>query len=293
MWSGQENRLAVDAPGDRRTRIVSIRAVLAMLSILSLWSSTLEAAEATGTTAAAKAGTGWDEAAGLQVMKGDSLDPDARVFDSPDYQQQMLIPGGGGLAYVLALKTQTVRALSVKAVSWTSDDKPSPDLAAVADAGRFVSDGGTISFSTDAAEWRIQPEPPLLGAVTLQELRAAKPDYVHSATRYKPDPAAIAALKGVATDTRIVVFFGTWCTYCKHWLPHFLKTFEAAANPHLTAEFFGVSEDQLEPKDALRQYAVSSTPTFVVLQGTKEIGRIVENPEVSIEADLAHILGAR
>jgi thiol-disulfide isomerase/thioredoxin len=289
----QANRGSGAAPRAHRPRTGSIATALAVSIVsLSLWAPGLRAAGATGTKAATAA-TGWDEAAGLQVMKGDSLDPGARIFDSPDYQQQMVVPGTGGQAYVLALKTQAVRALPVKSLSWTSDDKPAPDLSAAADAGQFLSDAGTISFTIDGTDWKIQPEPPLIGAVTPQELRADKPDYVHAAARYNPDPAAVKALKGVTTDTRIVVFFGTWCTYCKHWLPHFLKTLEVVGNPHITAEFFGVSEDQLEPKDALRQYGASSTPTFVVLQGGKEIGRIVENPEVSVEADLAHILGAQ
>jgi thiol-disulfide isomerase/thioredoxin len=236
---------------------------------------------------------GWDESAGLEIAKGDSVDSGARIFDSPDYKQQLVIPSAFAATYLLELKTKTLRVISPGAIAWTDDDKPFPDVSAATDAGSFTADAGVVEFQADSIDWQIRPEPPLVGHVSLEELKEQKPEYVYAAVRYHPDPAAVALLKGVDTETHIAVFFGTWCTYCKHWLPRFLRTLDEVDNPKITADFYGMSEDQKEPADAIARYRISLTPTFVVLRGEKELGRIEENPKDSIESDLAAILGGR
>jgi len=232
----------------------------------------------------------WDEAAGLDISVGDSLDPGARIFDSPDYQQQLVVPSAGGQAFLLGLKTQAVQVIARSAVKWT-DDKPQPDASAGTSGGNFLSDAGIITFTVGDRNWKIAPKPPLVGAVTLDALKTNDPEYAFAAARIQPDPGPIAALKKVSDDTHIVVFFGSWCSNCKHWLPHLLRTLEVVGNPRITTEFYGMSEDQLEPKDPIRQYGVSSTPTIIVLRGGRELGRIVEKPDTSVEGDLARILG--
>jgi hypothetical protein len=42
--------------------------------------------------------------------------------------------------------------------------------------------------------------------------------------------------------------------------------------------------------DLLKAYKVHITPTFVVLSGGEEIGRIERKPRVSLERDLADLL---
>lgn len=237
--------------------------------------------------------TGWAEAEGLRTMAGDSLDLQARIFDSPDYQMELLVPGEGATVFVLDLTAKSVRTLPRKDLVW-SGGRPTPDLTGTADAGLLAIQDGVIAFTLGGVSWKIQPEPPVVGPVTLEQLMQAKPEYGIIASRYRPDPAAIRALRTLTVKTEIVIFFGTWCNYCKRWLPRFLATLEAAANANIDAEFIGVSETGGEPKAALAQYKVTETPTFIVLQGGQQIGRIENEPSAaSIEEDLVRILGLR
>jgi thiol-disulfide isomerase/thioredoxin len=235
----------------------------------------------------------WEEAAGLQAVVADTIDTAARIFDSPDYQKQLLVPGRGDQAFLLSLKSKSLDILPKAGLVWTKDYLPVVDPAKAAPGGAFASADGVISFQTDAESWRIQPEPPLIGPVTLAKLRSAKPDYVHAAARYKPDPAAVQALKGVATETEVVVFFGTWCTQCKHYLPHFLRTLDLVDNPKFTVTFYGVNEDETEPRDVIKKYNMAKTPTVIFLQGGQQLGRIEETPEETMEADMVRILKAK
>lgn len=92
----------------------------------------------------------------------------------------------------------------------------------------------------------------------------------------------------------IKAFFGSWCGDSKRELPRFIKMAEAA----------GFSEDQLSvyavnnELDAYKQsnlreekdLNVFRVPTFIVFEDGKEIGRIIESPKESLEADLSKIL---
>lgn len=244
----------------------------------------------TGNPSAATTGESWEEVAGLQVLHAEENLSLARIFDSPDFLHQLVVPGAGEEAFVLDLKARSVAALPIAAITWTEDSLPVPDLAQAVDLGAFHNDEGIVSFDGDGGLYTIQPEPPLVGPISMEKFRAAKPDYVHAAAKYAPDAASVEALTKVKSPTRIVVFFGTWCSYCKKWLPHLMKTVEAAQNPALQLEFVGMSEDQSEPADLLREHDISLTPSFVVLQGGKELGRFEEEPLLSVEADLARIL---
>ena len=232
----------------------------------------------------------WEEVAGLQVVMADASLPLARVFDSPDYLHQLVVPEDGGGAFVLDLKAQSVSSLPGEAISWSEDDLPVPDLAQASELGLFLNDEGILSFQGETGSYIVRPEPPLVGEITAEKLMASKPDYVHAAAKYVPGEKEIVALGKVKTPTVVKVFFGTWCSYCKHYLPQLMKTVQAANNPAIRIEYIGVSEDQSEPAELLGKYDVSLTPTFLVLQNGTELGRFEEEPLVSVEADLAHIL---
>jgi thiol-disulfide isomerase/thioredoxin len=236
---------------------------------------------------------GWEQTAGVQLMVGDSLDAGGSVFDAPDYQHTLVIPTMGERAYLLALKTQTVSMIPLTAIEWDAEQRPIPDVDAAEELGLLVSEDGVMLFDGETRSYRVQPEPPLIGDISYEKLRAAKPDYVFAAKSYTPDPKAIAALSKVATDTRIELFFGSWCSHCQHWVPKLMRVVEEAKNPRITVNVHAMSEDQSQPEDSIRAYGVSKTPTFVVVQGGDELGRIEEEPLLSVEADLVKILNAK
>jgi thiol-disulfide isomerase/thioredoxin len=242
--------------------------------------------------AAVTAADGWEESLGLEAVLGDSVDALARIFDSPDYQRQLLVPGSGDQAYLLGLKDQEVMVLPRAAVAWTPEDQAVPDAARGKSAGKLAKLAGEVTFDAGGGSWTVRPAPPLVGPITLEALRKAKPDYVRLAEKYTPDAGAVKSIAS-AREARIVVFFGSWCLLCKKEVPRLLKTIEAARNPSLGLEFYGVTEDHLEPKDPITKYSISTTPTFIVVRGGKELGRLTEKPDVSVEKDLALILAAK
>ena len=112
------------------------------------------------------------------------------------------------------------------------------------------------------------------------------------AAEYHPDPAAIDSLRAVKRAIRIDVFFGSWCWVCAQRLPMFLKILETAANPNIKTRFVAISEDFKQPADEVTSNAIRITPTFIIREDGKEVGRIDKRPQVSLEADLVRILSA-
>jgi thiol-disulfide isomerase/thioredoxin len=234
-------------------------------------------------------GPKWSEAAGWDLFFAGVEDGEARVFQSADFQRYLILPSGTKDAVVLSLKTKDVIVVP-RAQIVTAGEDATMTGALPAAAGQFTRAGSDITFSASGSAWKLAPEPPLVGEISKADLLNKKKDYVAAARAYRPKSTAVSLIKGVRQPIEITVFFGTWCSYCKHYLPGFMKTLDAAANPSITVKYVGISEDMSEPEALLTASAVTKTPTFIVASGGEEIGRIVEKPKATIEEDLAVLL---
>ncbi len=214
------------------------------------------------------------------------------VFDSADYQLLLLVGPTWEEALVLSLGSGDVRAFSTGDVVGRDGRPGRVDPTAGRSVASFVSHpDGRITFETADHEYAIEPAAPLLGEIPLATLLARQPTYERRARSYTPDPAALGRLAGIAEDVEIVAFFGTWCQICKKHLPALLSTIDHAGNPHLKLRLIAVNEDATEPADWIEACGAGyATPTFIVRVDQAEIGRIEEEPHVSVEADLAEIL---
>ncbi len=96
-------------------------------------------------------------------------------------------------------------------------------------------------------------------------------------------------LKGLAIEA----YFGTWCGDSRRQVPRLLKLLDAAGFDEKRLTMVGLSDRAMEFKHApgrpeLKRL-VHRTPTVVVLRDGVEIGRIVETPFATLEADLLSI----
>ena len=129
----------------------------------------------------------------------------------------------------------------------------------------------------------------LTGAVTHQQLDEF--DWFNDEyANYKSDADVVAQLQQVDTPTDITVIIGTWCPDCHRETPRFIRIIEQINNPNIKVTYIGVDRAKQDPEGLAANYEFTRIPTFIIEQDNKEIGRIVERPEVSLEADLAKIL---
>ena len=89
----------------------------------------------------------------------------------------------------------------------------------------------------------------------------------------------------------VKILFGTWCHDSQREVPRLLQLLNTLNIQENYIHLIGLNYLKNEPLDRGKSFQIRKTPTFVFLRNQKEIGRIVEMPEISLEADLLKILG--
>lgn len=106
---------------------------------------------------------------------------------------------------------------------------------------------------------------------------------------YKPDENVLSAWEN-KNRLRILVFAGEWCSDTRFLLPRFYKAYDGVSGEKPITDIIWVNRDKKSRTGIEKKYKISNVPTFIVLEGDEEKGRVVENAQVSIEKDLADIM---
>ncbi|QHI37993.1 hypothetical protein IMCC3317_33760 [Kordia antarctica] len=111
---------------------------------------------------------------------------------------------------------------------------------------------------------------------------------------YKPDEVIVKKLKRTLKKYTITVFMGTWCGDSKSEVPKLYKVLEAANFPESNLRVVGLNNVRESykqgPNGEEKDLNIHRVPTFIVYNKRgKEVGRIVEHPVESLEADLLKI----
>ncbi|MEM6685554.1 MAG: thioredoxin family protein [Bacteroidota bacterium] len=136
----------------------------------------------------------------------------------------------------------------------------------------------------------------LLGDITKEGLTSNSFNdwFAENYEAYTPDASVIDKLKRKLKKYQITVFMGTWCGDSKREVPRFFKLLEAANFPEEKLRVIGVhnarSQYKQAPNGEEKGKNIHRVPTFIVYNKRgKEVGRIVEHPVESLEADLLKI----
>ncbi|HTN47377.1 MAG TPA: thioredoxin domain-containing protein [Flavipsychrobacter sp.] len=128
----------------------------------------------------------------------------------------------------------------------------------------------------------------LRGQMTFDDLLKENSfDWLESgAAGYTPNNEALEYLKKELGEYEIVIFAGTWCDDSKLWLPRLYKVMQAANYPMRRYSMYGVDRAKTSKYVENKLYKIELVPTIILLKKNKEIGRIVENPQKTLEQDM-------
>lgn len=136
-----------------------------------------------------------------------------------------------------------------------------------------------------------QPQTVILtGWLDAQTLLEKAPGYREDYDAYLPNAVAVSELRECTEQVIITVVLGTWCSDTARELPRFLRALAAANNPLLSVKYFGVNRGFRDKDETAKSLEIVAVPTFIITRGEKEIARIIETPELSIEEDVAMAL---
>ena len=102
----------------------------------------------------------------------------------------------------------------------------------------------------------------------------------------------IPMLKSVDEGIKTIVVLGTWCPDSRRNVPHFLKVADESGMVRDNIKLYCVDRSKKSDDGLTAEYNIERVPTFIFFKGGKEIGRIVENPELTIEQDMVRIFAA-
>ncbi|WP_430410518.1 thioredoxin family protein [Kordia sp.] len=136
----------------------------------------------------------------------------------------------------------------------------------------------------------------MLGEITKEGLTSNTFDkwFTPNYEAYEPDAEIITKLQRKLKKYTITIFMGTWCGDSKREVPKFYKVLEDANFPANNIRVVGLNNGREHykqgPNGEEKDMNIHRVPTFIVYtKKGKEVGRIVEHPVESMEADLLKI----
>lgn len=110
---------------------------------------------------------------------------------------------------------------------------------------------------------------------------------------YETDKQAIEKLKPLLKEVSIKAFMGTWCEDSQDQTPVFYKILDETDFNYDNLELITVNRSKSTPDNLQEGFNIERVPTFIVYKNDKEIGRFVEFPRESVEADLLKIVSGQ
>ena len=108
---------------------------------------------------------------------------------------------------------------------------------------------------------------------------------------YELNTETIEALKPLLKDAvTIKAFMGTWCGDSQEQTPVFYKILDTAGFDYKNLDMITVNRSKKTPDNLQEGLNIFRVPTFIFYKNGIELGRFVEYPRESVEADMLKIL---
>jgi len=107
--------------------------------------------------------------------------------------------------------------------------------------------------------------------------------------KYSPNQKKLGPLRTALEGKKITIFMGTWCSDSQQHVPALLNVLDAIKYDSSNITLITMSEDKDTPEGLEDGLNILYVPTIIVYDNNVEMGRIVEYPVESLEADLLAI----
>lgn len=107
--------------------------------------------------------------------------------------------------------------------------------------------------------------------------------------KYKANQQKLGPLKTALEGKKLTIFLGTWCSDSQQQVPALLSILDAIKYDDSNITLITMSENKDTPEGLEDGLNILYVPTIIVYNNDVEMGRIVEFPVESLEADLLAI----
>jgi len=109
-------------------------------------------------------------------------------------------------------------------------------------------------------------------------------------TDYTLDSKKVSAIKNNLDNITIKAFMGTWCGDSRREVPRFYKLLDQVVFKAKNFQMIALDRSKQTPDNLQEGFDINYVPTFIFYKNNKEIGRIVESPIKTLEADFLTII---
>ena len=95
--------------------------------------------------------------------------------------------------------------------------------------------------------------------------------------------------KGHFKDVSVKVVLGNWCEDSQREVPRLMKMLETSYMDRVPVSYYLVDREKFCADPEVQQLGVKYIPSLIFYRDGKEIGRIVETPEGSLEENITKI----
>lgn len=110
---------------------------------------------------------------------------------------------------------------------------------------------------------------------------------------YRVDTVSLSELTELPEDIKIKVVYATWCSDSRREVPRFFKILDYLNFPLNRTELIAVDRKKKGLGNEAENLNIELVPTMIFYKEGKEIGRIIEVPEESLELDLVNIIKSK
>ena len=110
---------------------------------------------------------------------------------------------------------------------------------------------------------------------------------------YDVSDSLLGDLREVMDGAEVAIYFGTWCKDSRRQMPRFFRLMDTLGIVPELVSTFGLNKAKQAPPVDGREVNIHHTPTFIISRAGAELGRIIETPVESLEADLLKILSGQ
>ncbi|WP_286266147.1 thioredoxin family protein [Thalassotalea atypica] len=139
--------------------------------------------------------------------------------------------------------------------------------------------------STDSTSKKVEHH---VGEITSVSLLKEYDSFSTEYERFQVEQAQISVLESLPKGLALDIYFGTWCHDSHREVPRMLKAMTYTNNIETT--LIALDFNKQDPQGLSTSAGIKFTPTFVVKLNGKEIGRIVERPQIDLVTDIKNML---
>lgn len=114
--------------------------------------------------------------------------------------------------------------------------------------------------------------------------------YESEYANYEPRTTALDSIKEKINEFSLKIVLGTWCSDSRREVPRFLKILDEVNYDNTKLKIIFVDRKKEAEDTEVTELDIRFVPTIIVYKNEKEIGRIIETPQVNLETDLLKIL---